>query len=343
MADRPDTFMPIVVGDYLKDTSHLTTEQHGVYFLLLMAYWAKGGALPADDSRLAAIARLTPVQWAKHRPVLAELFREEDGLWINKRSELELEKARGKMAAKAAAGAQGAKARWQANGKRIADASVRHKQPDADAIPPPLANPMAEPMTKNSSSPSPSHKVSQERGETLAHEAPPDPRFLVFWAAYPKPDGDSQTAAAITWDALAKADQLPDGDDVAKAAERFAKDRAKTSNPPFAPHAKTWLIEKRWRDWAETKAPVAAPDWADEDPSWAAIKALANPGLWTAWMAKCEFDRQTCTLIAPSSLHVERIERLLQGHDLAKAFRKSFGGGLTLKVAKPAAVRQEAA
>jgi hypothetical protein len=271
--------------------------------------------------------------------VLAEFFREENGLWINKRSEIELEKARGKMAAKAAAGVQGAKARWQADGKRIAGASVRHKQPDADAIPPPMANP----MTKNSSSPSPSHKVSQERGETLAHEAPPDPRFLAFWAAYPKPDGDSQTAAAIAWDALAKADQLPDGDVVAKAAERFAKDRAKAANPPFAPHAKTWLIDKRWRDWSEDKTAVAAPDWADEDPAWAAIKALANPGMWTAWMAKCEFDRRTCTLTAPTSLHVERIERLLQGHDLARAFRKAFGDRLTVKAVKPIAGRQEAA
>jgi hypothetical protein len=184
---------------------------------------------------------------------------------------------------------------------------------------------------------------TERKKDARPRVAPPDPRFLAFWNAYPKPDGDSQTAAEIAWGALAKADQLPDGDELVRAAERFAKDRAKASNPPFAPHAKTWLIDKRWRDWAEANIAASAPDWADGDPTWGPIKALANPGMWTAWMAKCEFDRETCTLFAPTSLHVERIERLLLGQDLVRAYRKAFGDRLTVKAKKPVDARQEAA
>jgi uncharacterized protein YdaU (DUF1376 family) len=122
--------MPLVVEKYHGDTTHLTTIQHGAYLLLLMAYWRRGGPLPCDDSRLAAIARMTPQEWKRQRPIIAEFFDERDGLWFQKRAELELDRAR----KKSEAAAESARARWERNAGADANASKAHTEPDADRM-----------------------------------------------------------------------------------------------------------------------------------------------------------------------------------------------------------------
>lgn len=144
---KPDDWMPLHIGTYLADTTHLTRDQHGAYLLLIMSYWRRGEALPAEDGQLAAMARATPAEWRKMRPIIAAFFTERDGKWFQKRCEEELEKARQNMAARSGAGKAGAEARWQnhasaigkgigkrnseGNDKRIANAPVRQWQNDA--------------------------------------------------------------------------------------------------------------------------------------------------------------------------------------------------------------------
>lgn len=131
MTKRPDTWMPLFVGDYLADTMHLTRDQHGGYMLLIFAYWRSGAPLLDDDGTLSAIARATLAEWKKLRPVLVRFFAVSDGSWRHKRIDKELERAAKRTAERSKAGTNGAAKRWQTHDKKIAEPSPSHKQNDA--------------------------------------------------------------------------------------------------------------------------------------------------------------------------------------------------------------------
>ena len=100
-------YMPLYVGDYLADTAHLTTVEHGAYLLLIMHYW-RNGELPDDENMLARIARCTPREWKKLRDNVAAFF---DEGWKHSRIDAELEKAQSAYERRAKAGRKGGKAK----------------------------------------------------------------------------------------------------------------------------------------------------------------------------------------------------------------------------------------
>lgn len=95
--------MPLYVGDYLGDTGHLSTTQHGAYLLLMMHYWRKG-ELPDDDKQLAAITKLPLRIWMDSKETIQMFF--QDG-WQHKRIDEELAKMERATAKRAAAGQKG--------------------------------------------------------------------------------------------------------------------------------------------------------------------------------------------------------------------------------------------
>ena len=97
MSKKITTWMPFYVGDYLKDTRHLTTEQHGAYDLLIMEHW-NAGSLPDDDGMLARLSKLTPARFAKHSAILRGFFYPDGGRLFHKRVLRELELAKDKQA-----------------------------------------------------------------------------------------------------------------------------------------------------------------------------------------------------------------------------------------------------
>ena len=107
--NRP--WMPLYVGDYLGDTGHLTTAQHGAYLLLMMHYWRKG-ELPDDDRQLSKITKLPLRTWCEYRPTLQDFFYEG---WKHKRIDAELSRMmRFRRSARSPGKRAGSDRRWRA-------------------------------------------------------------------------------------------------------------------------------------------------------------------------------------------------------------------------------------
>lgn len=104
-------FMQLYVGDYLKDTRHLTAEQHGAYLLLLMSMWAHGGDLPNDPKKLARLACCTASRWARISADVLAFFEVDGDVITQARLRFELKKALEKSIKRAEAGTRGGDAK----------------------------------------------------------------------------------------------------------------------------------------------------------------------------------------------------------------------------------------
>jgi uncharacterized protein YdaU (DUF1376 family) len=99
--------MPIHIGDLMRDTGHLRALLFGAYLALLFHHWSTG-SLPDDDDQLSAIARMSPAEWRKARPIIERFFKPG---WRHGRVEEDLESAKQSYEARAKAGEKGGKAK----------------------------------------------------------------------------------------------------------------------------------------------------------------------------------------------------------------------------------------
>jgi uncharacterized protein YdaU (DUF1376 family) len=136
---KNDIWMPLYIGDYLADTMHLTTLQHGAYLLLLFHLWRRG-VLPDDDTTLAKVTGLTPLEWVSIRPALASFFKIGDGLWQHSRVERERSRIAARQESLGRKGKAAAEKRWAGHAS-----GIRQALPE-NAIPEPQSE--SEPDTK---------------------------------------------------------------------------------------------------------------------------------------------------------------------------------------------------
>jgi len=96
-------WMPLYIGDYLADTMHLNTLQHGIYLRLIMHYWEHGG-LPTKQKELAAICDMDPRGFRHHARVVLRFFSSD---MKHKRIEAELARANRIITQRHIAGSKG--------------------------------------------------------------------------------------------------------------------------------------------------------------------------------------------------------------------------------------------
>ncbi|WP_051916875.1 DUF1376 domain-containing protein [Serratia sp. Ag1] len=102
-------YMQFYVADYLADTMHLSTEEHGAYLLLIFNYWQTGKPLPKN--RLAGIARLSNDRWTDVERSLNEFFIDDGNTWTHQRIERDLLSVKGAQSQRSEAGKKSAQKR----------------------------------------------------------------------------------------------------------------------------------------------------------------------------------------------------------------------------------------
>ena len=84
------------LGDYAKDTGHLSMLEHGAYRILLDRYYSTEAGIPAAQAYRLARARSEEERQAVD-VVLEEFFERVDGVWINRRAEEEIAGAQARI------------------------------------------------------------------------------------------------------------------------------------------------------------------------------------------------------------------------------------------------------
>ena len=155
------------IGDYLKDTAHLSLLEHGIYTRLLDVYYTKEAALQASD-----VARLIGARSKEEKQaleaVLQEFFVLQDGAYTQARCDREIERYQ----AKQEKARSSANARWKNTAQHIdgnANAMRTHSEGNAPNH-----------QTPDTSNQSPVVERAQNaRGSRLPTNFEPDFQFAV--------------------------------------------------------------------------------------------------------------------------------------------------------------------
>ncbi|WP_353233351.1 DUF1376 domain-containing protein [Diaphorobacter ruginosibacter] len=274
------------IGDYLKDTAHLSLLEHGVYTRLMDVYYTREAAIPDDQA-----ARLVGARSIEEREalqvVLEEFFTRSEQGWVQQRCEREIERYLDKQTK----AKRSASARWGAKPSQSegnADASAGDMRTQCERIPTAYtddepthsernANGMHRAPVPRLQSPDTNHHKEipplPPEGEEGAFDAPGflldgnaspgsvavkqrsgksaySAEFEAAWSAYPDRPNHSKQEAWKAWNARIRAG-VP-ASQILEGVKRYAAYiKASQKDPQFVKHAATFFgpSEHYLSDW----------------------------------------------------------------------------------------------
>lgn len=171
------------IGDYLKDTAHLSLLEHGIYTRLLDVYYTRESAIPeAQAARL--IGARSEAEREAMQLVLEEFFELRDGVWIQHRCERELAEKESKAETNRVNGKRGGRPKktTEQEPKQGANENPEETQPVSDENPAGLfSETQTEPTENLSHKPiannhEPYKSSSSSNVSETPHERPPLPQ-----------------------------------------------------------------------------------------------------------------------------------------------------------------------
>lgn len=257
MSRKTDIWMPWYLGDYFADTSHLSTEQHGAYLLLLAHYW-RTGSLRDDDLSLSRITKLSLKSWRRHAPVVRAFFTVgADGLLHNKRSDLELKRWNEKKLKAVEKAEKAAEARWGNDAPSNATSTPTDDAPsnapsNHQALLEPCPSPLPLPKNKKTTDPDGFFLCGSETSKDKKRSGQSDEDVEKVRQAYPlkKAPGAARKAITKAMTRLgARGESDPAGFLIARIAEwkaSRARDEAAGRFVPNYPYPATWMNDERY-------------------------------------------------------------------------------------------------
>lgn len=227
------------LGDYAKDTGHLSMLEHGAYTLLLDRYYSTEQGIPADQAHRVARAK-TKEERAAVDAVLGEFFTLADGVWTKGRVQQEIAKAAGRIAAAQNNGRRGGRP------KKEPEQNQETTQQKPSGL---LLGSENGTQTKALHTPD-----TREREKT-----PPTPKgvdepagFARFWATWPTNDRKGGRAKCL--ELWRRARLETDAERIVAHVEAMkATAKWRESGGEFVPMPATYLNGRRW-DGAELEA-----------------------------------------------------------------------------------------
>jgi len=213
MPTRP--WFPLNVGDYLRDTSHLSLEEHGAYFKLICHAWNHDGLIPNDMRRIGTILGVHTNKAKTLWGFVGGFWYETQGGYRQKRIDEELSKS------------------FEISGKRRKAAEARHHA-NAPANAPANATTIHKPHSLG---------VPKEINDDLKEEkAQQKMEFEAWWrAVWWKTNKGAAERAWPKARAKRTLEQLTDSRD--RLVAHYQRD------PTVAQlHPSTWLNGERWTD-----------------------------------------------------------------------------------------------
>lgn len=243
------------IGDYLKDTAHLTMVEDGAYRRLLDIYYTQEAPIPPERKSAYRLARArTKDEQEAVDTILQEYFTEQANGWHHNRCDREIEAAALRTAHNREVGKKGGRPqmfskdvprRTKANGLSEETHRVMEENPEiTHRVSEKLNghNPNNNPQKTLSTTPLPTTPITREEKSSVR---PTATRFDEFWKAYPRKT--NRKKALDAW-RIKKLDSHPET--IAKILDDLSDRPAKDEqwNRGVIPHGSTYLNGNRWED-----------------------------------------------------------------------------------------------
>lgn len=235
------------IGDYAKKAGHLSLVEHGIYTLLLDAYYDREQAPTKPEAIRQSRAR-TPDELLALDAVLGDFFTLVNGRYVQSRAEQEFILAEQIAAKNQENGKRGGRPRKPKGTQKEPSGNPEETQwvifgnPDVTQM-----EPKANPNERQSTNPL-IHQLKEE-SKALVQQAA---RFDEFWRVYPVKKGKAD--AEKKWKSL-KLDDIADTI-ISDVLTRAEMDRQWLDG--YIPHGSTYINKRGWLDGIQTTRPTQA-------------------------------------------------------------------------------------